>query len=122
MFEKIDELLGSSRYTRKASSLWANQNYGNTGIEWVAEYGCFILCDMLNVDPRTLRKETKLVEDLRMDETEPLEVSLALKEDGFMVTPEDILEGETLDGFISALSKIMQIQQVGIGKVDKAHT
>ena len=38
-----------------------------------------------------------------------------------MVTPEDILEGETVDGFISALSKVMQIQQVCIGNVDKEH-
>lgn len=78
-------------WVREQSTLWADRYY-DPDHHWVAATVAAILARCVNIDLEVITPATRFVEDLQMDDFEPVELLMAVEEEFQMTIAEEDAE------------------------------
>jgi acyl carrier protein len=102
-FKRIREIAQTEGWLKEQGDLWAARFYPGDQSR-VAAITVSILVENVGVGFERMEPSTRFIEDLGMDELEPVEFVMALEEEfGFKISDEDAARLGTLGALISYL-------------------
>jgi len=104
-----------SHIPSNAAELWAASRFP-TELRSIAAFVADILCDNLGVDFNVLNPHSNFIEDLGMDDLEPVEVVMALEEHFAIAIPDsDTVLLNTIADLVAYLYTRIDEQKTGNG-------